>query len=510
MTIQREIQITGVRMMIQSFLIRSIVLALFIFSLLPLSAEVGFRLPPYLPEVLLTPDGAAVPLQPLAPLAGMSVTRDLLSGTVTIALKGHTFAFTPYSSAATRNGVAETLPFAPVERNSVLYLPLQPLVDALGGTVKPTADDKQPTVAVTLPGLALPLVLPARATPDSLAALSYSIVSLYLMNSDGSGLRRLTYHSADDGLPVLSPDGKSWAYTYDDGLFLRASSNAAPVCLSATRAVEGGRVVCTRPYFSKDGAALFFMEQTILLAKGWWSHPAESHICRYDIAGGTKTVLAQGRDLCASRDGSLFVYYDDMVKAPQENTTGFMPDTAPAPAPASVHVIDVSGKDVAALTGQNPTISPDGTRIGVCEWVNRRVVAKIYLLHGELAGTLTESPESQPWTGCFSPDSKTYISYDSKLGIRLTDANLNHPRTLTQGQNVDPVAPQISPDGTQVFFSELFSTDGWSAFNREYGLFAVKTNGTGIKQLTPNLYVTEYAVSPDGKQILFAASVRER
>ena len=485
----------------------SLAILLLVVSLLPLSAQVGFKLPPFLPEVLLTPAGAAVPLQPLATLAGLTVTRDLLSGVVTVARQGHTFTFSPYATVATSNGTAVTLPVAPVERHTVLYLPLQPLIDALAGTVKSTAEGKQPNVTISLPGLAQPLVLPTRQTPDSLATLSYSLISLYLMNSDGSGLHRLTFNFADNGIPVLAPDSKSWAYIYDGSLYLRPTSNSAPLCLCPSRTEDGNRVVCTHPFFSKDGTSLFFMEQKIIQTKGWWTNPAESHICRVDIAGGTKTILAKGRDLCASRDGSCFVYGDDLGIEPPVVNTEFMPDVA---APGSVHVLDATGKELTTFVGQNPTLSPDGTRVGLCVLENGHLNAKIYRLHGELAGTLPEAPESKPWTGRFSPDSQSYICNDGKLGMRLTNAELKNTRILTPGQNVVAIDAQFSPDGTQVFFNEPFSTQGWPFFNSQYGLFSVQTDGTGFKQLTRNLYVTEYTVSADGKQILFAGSVQER
>jgi Tol biopolymer transport system component len=40
---------------------------------------------------------------------------------------------------------------------------------------------------------------------------------IYAMNSDGSGLRRLTQNAANDGLPAWSPDGKTIAFVSDQG-----------------------------------------------------------------------------------------------------------------------------------------------------------------------------------------------------------------------------------------------------------------------------------------------------
>jgi TolB protein len=40
---------------------------------------------------------------------------------------------------------------------------------------------------------------------------------IYVINRDGSGLRRLTRNAANDGLPTWSPDGETLAFVSDEG-----------------------------------------------------------------------------------------------------------------------------------------------------------------------------------------------------------------------------------------------------------------------------------------------------
>jgi Tol biopolymer transport system component len=40
---------------------------------------------------------------------------------------------------------------------------------------------------------------------------------VYVVNADGSGLKRLTNKPANEGLPAWSPDGKTLAYVSDQG-----------------------------------------------------------------------------------------------------------------------------------------------------------------------------------------------------------------------------------------------------------------------------------------------------
>jgi TolB protein len=76
------------------------------------------------------------------------------------------------------------------------------------------------------PGPQIPTQLTADASDTAPAAYDHQIAfmsnrdgnwEIYLVNDDGSGLKRLTSNTANDGLPAWAPDGKTVAFVSDEG-----------------------------------------------------------------------------------------------------------------------------------------------------------------------------------------------------------------------------------------------------------------------------------------------------
>jgi Tol biopolymer transport system component len=86
---------------------------------------------------------------------------------------------------------------------------------------------------------------------------------LYLMNADGTGLRRLTHHQATDTMPAFSPDGKQVAFTSNrDGdheiYLLDLGTDGKP---GELRRLTHSPGFDTHPVFSPDGGWLVFSSQ---------------------------------------------------------------------------------------------------------------------------------------------------------------------------------------------------------------------------------------------------------
>ena len=94
------------------------------------------------------------------------------------------------------------------------------------------------------------------------------IFQIYAMNSDGSNVRRLTKHNAEDSNPVWAPDGGSIVYisaTGDDrrGLFLMAPDGSDPHGLAHAKHQD----FCF-PSWSADGRTVVFSALTRLGSQG--------------------------------------------------------------------------------------------------------------------------------------------------------------------------------------------------------------------------------------------------
>jgi TolB protein len=127
-------------------------------------------------------------------------------------------------------------------------------------------------------------------------------VDLYVANSDGSNLRRLTHSPQDESSPCWSPDGKSICFASKDkeyrGLSIISAAGGKPRRISTA-----GVSSPTEPDWSPDGKLIAFTSQT----RGGFN------ICVVPATGGEATVLAEGEDpswapnsrtlVCARRAG---------------------------------------------------------------------------------------------------------------------------------------------------------------------------------------------------------------
>jgi len=435
----------------------------------PLMAADVFPLPTFLPEVLAYPTGDVVALQPLVELLGCTATRNELTGEVTVARQDSTLIFSPLMLTAQSNAQAVQLPCVPMLRDQTYYVPLLPLITALKGTVQPGAPG---TLSISMPGFTAPLMLPRREVKEEAASLRETNDELYVMNLDGSELRRLTYGHGDKGLPVYSADKATWVYTDGGDLYLRHAGNPLPICLQRR---TNQQIACANPFLSPDGKLVVYqdvyandMQQGI-------------RICCIRSDGTEKRVLQEGADgLCLSPDGSTIVF---------STLDGI------------VHLMDLTGKALETkFSGTSPLFSPDGASILYTKYdlkTNSRH-SEIYQLNGPGAGTtVTQVADGVQVTqerGRFSPGGKSIVFNDWRRGICLADVDLQNIRTLVPGQPLSLRDPCFTPDEKQVFG------------RNNYGLYVVNTDGSVPRQLTRGYVIRRYCLWPDGKHVLFTAS----
>jgi Tol biopolymer transport system component len=126
------------------------------------------------------------------------------------------------------------------------------------------------------------------------------------------------------------------------------------------------------------------------------------------------------------------------------------------------------------------------------------------------------APEPQPkhvWNGnpAFSPDGKSIVFVRNQgpadSGIWMMRRDGSGLRRVTRNpfvRNWDggDVAPSVSPDGRRIAFVRIEKAEKLQA------LFVVRTNGTGLRQVTP--YSLEVAIkvdwSPDGKLLVLTTN----
>lgn len=269
------------------------------------AAEQPFPVSVLPPEILLSDGVEMTPVAPVAELLDASVSRDLLTGAITVERKGRRLQCRLESVEAVQNGRPITLARTPVFCDTVLYLPLRPLVETFGGTVKivETAREWRPQVIMTVPGMP-PVFCPARKARGDIDLHERDSQALYLVNTDGSGLRRLTYDSLPLHTPSFSPDGRTLlCIRHSNGLCLidLTAAHQRPVEID----VETGGGMLTGISFSPDA-------QTLL---GYCNYPQDIlgrkplpriFIMRRD--GTEMRMLDTGMEPCFSPDGRTIAY----------------------------------------------------------------------------------------------------------------------------------------------------------------------------------------------------------
>jgi len=240
---------------------------------------------------------------------------------------------------------------------------------------------------------------------------------IYVMNADGTGVRRILHRAESDETPVWSPDGKkilfaSYLSEDDNELFIMNVDGTALTQLTDSRGHDGHQG------FSPDGTAIIFNSE------------------RDDDGSGEETNY-------------------------------------------EIYEMKVDGSDVKRLThfpgwDTYPSISPDGTRI-----VWRRVLptggnsesgrnSEVFVMNrnGSEPANLTRDPAFDGYPS-WSPDGSKIAFASNRDGggpgnfhIYIMDADgSNVVRVLENDAMVEDARPRYSPDGTRLLFNRQYIAD---------------------------------------------------
>ena len=169
-------------------------------------------------------------------------------------------------------------------------------------------------------------------------------LEIYSMNTDGSGQTRLTFNSAVDANPALSPDRSRIAFTsYRNGnaeIYLMNADGSNPIRLTNNAGVDDD------PAWSPDGSRIAF----------WSSRNgnAEIYVMNADGANQTRLTMNAYTDIqpAFSPDGGKIVFTSNRAHALNFD----------------IYVMNADGSGVRRLTthpalDDSPAFSPDGTKI---------------------------------------------------------------------------------------------------------------------------------------------------
>ncbi len=434
-------------------------------------------LPPCIPWVVVYGQQIVAPFQPIAELIGASLTENLRTGEISITYRGHTFRCTPGMTIAHQDAQEITLPLAAYCHGNVLYAPLAPLAEALGGTVRSDVTTHQ--VIFTLPGAAT-LAMPSKDQNDPPGLAIDHAVELYEVNLNGTCYHRLTYDGNGTILPTVSHDGTKLLWESGDKLHLRALNNSQEHQLGMDQPTPS--LQYHTPFFSADDRRVFYDYSDA-------THEKYVQQVRSMALDGTDVrTIAEGVYLTVSPDGRWVTYQIQ----------------PPGNADMQLWLASLDGKPPRAL-GVNqsiPIFSPD----------SRHLVWKIEWQQGDhymsalMLATITDGGierrqlmqladyDCELHPGCFSADSQRLVCRDRGLAIYELATGKRTPVL----ESTDITMPSFTPDGTRIVFLS------------QRHLCVIKPDGSEFRILTPSIQLFNgirwsYTYAPD-ERIIFAAS----
>lgn len=341
---------------------------------------------------------------------------------------------------------------------------------------------------------------------------------------------RLTHHLARDLFPAYSPDGKKIAFTSNrDGLLAIYVMNPNG---SDVRRITSDSLDCHFPYWSADGTKILFTARGATgSAAGYEVNTDGSGLANRPnffitlSPDGKRTVFVKefipgskvGHEIfVANADGSNEARLTnnrlldaDPSWSPDGKRIAFtcFPDgfVDAEPGNAEICAIDANGKNWVRLTNnsardQAPIWSPDGTRIAFHSSRDCASREALYVMNadGSNAMRLTECQNFDGLAG-WSPDSKRLVyasDHDGNTELYSINADPSHQTNLTHHPAEDS-EPTWSPDGKHIAF--ISNRDG------KGGLFVMDADSANLRKLAGDV-ISPLSWAPDGQRVVFGAS----
>jgi TolB protein len=310
--------------------------------------------------------------------------------------------------------------------------------------------------------VAFTIVCAAATTPIAFGSNALGLQAIFVVNPDGTELRRLTPEGGFDRGPVWSPDGSQILFTSQDDLYVMNGDGSGRTLLA-----EGDGFAAYR--WSPDGSMIAVVAVTISGAdvfEDLWVMNADGTNSR-ELAGN-----ASGPTW--SPDGSSLAYFSSSLSDPH------------------VRVINLDGTGDRRVTNDpvaafQPAWSPDGSRIAMVTLGAKDLL----LINPDGSGLVNLTPggtddDSPTW----SPDGSR-IAFNTgpenqplESDIAVVNPDGSSRIVLTNNPGFD-LSPSWSADGSKIVFES--SATG----NSE--IFVMNADGTGQMNLTnrPGAHDTE-------------------